>query len=179
MRVIVLIGMPGSGKEEFVKVAVKRGFSVLRMGDVVRDEAEKKNVPATEVGNFANAERQRYGMGVWATRCIPFVKGNHIVIDGCRGDEEVNVFRQSFGSSLILVSIFSSLDTRYERLRKRGRPDVPKNLEEMVERDKREIGWGIGNAFVMADHMIINEGSLEEFKRKIERLIHRLRKEKD
>ena len=37
MRMIVVTGMPGAGKEEFLSAGIKAGVPFVRMGDVVRD----------------------------------------------------------------------------------------------------------------------------------------------
>ncbi len=37
MRLVVVTGMPGAGKEELLNVAVSLGFPFVRMGDVVRE----------------------------------------------------------------------------------------------------------------------------------------------
>ena len=37
MKILVVAGMPGAGKEELLKVAQSMGYSFLRMGDIVRD----------------------------------------------------------------------------------------------------------------------------------------------
>ena len=47
----------------------------------------------------------------------------------------------------------------------RGRGDDGANLQEFFDRDRRELKWGIGSAFALADGMLINEGSLDEFRR--------------
>src|SRR5437773_942901 len=59
VRVVCLTGMPGCGKEEALAVAQTLGFSVVRMGDVVREEALRRGLPITDatVGGMANAER--------------------------------------------------------------------------------------------------------------------------
>ena len=33
---------------------------------------------------------------------------------------------------------------------------------------RSEMGWGLAEAIVLSDHLIVNDGSLEEFKRKAE-----------
>jgi dephospho-CoA kinase len=67
-KVYVLTGMPGAGKEEFVQVALDRGCSVVRMGDVVRSEAGKRGIEMDDrgVGGFASSEREVHGPGIWA-----------------------------------------------------------------------------------------------------------------
>ena len=58
---------------------------------------------------------------------------------------------------------------RYDRLVKRGREDAPKDLEEFRKRDEREISWGLAETMVLADKMIINESSLDDFKDEVVR----------
>src|SRR2546430_16676972 len=59
VRVVCLTGMPGCGKEEALVVAQTLGFSVVRMGDVVREEALGRGLPITDptVAGLAHAER--------------------------------------------------------------------------------------------------------------------------
>jgi dephospho-CoA kinase len=167
--------MPGAGKEEFVKVALENGFKVVRMGDVVRAEASRRGIAMTdqEVGGFASAERKEHGPGIWATRCLPFLEGHDTVIDGSRSTFELDVFRKSLGRKVRLVAIHASPSLRFERLRRRNRSDAPQTLEEFRRRDEREMGWGLGNLIAQADLVIMNEGTLEEFHRRVKEELDR------
>jgi len=164
-KVVVLTGMPGAGKEEFVKVALREGYAIIRMGDVVRREAEKRQVAMDErgVGGFASAERQAHGAGIWALRCLPLVGDGAAVIDGSRSLMEMEVFRSHLGKNVRLVAIHTSPGGRFARLQSRGRYDAPRSWQEFQERDQRELGWGLGSLIALADVMLVNEGSLEEF----------------
>lgn len=166
MRVVVLTGMPGSGKEEFVQVAVSMGYEVVRMGDVVREEAMRQGVASSDkgIGGFANSERQAHGFDIWAKRCVPHVRGERTIIDGSRGLDEVGVFRSAFGEGVKVVAIHTSPGPRFERLRSRGRADAPRTLEEFQERDRRELSWGLGGLIALADVMLVNESTLERFR---------------
>jgi dephospho-CoA kinase len=165
-KVIVLTGMPGAGKEEFVKVAVETGYGVIRMGDVVREEAGRRQIMMDDrgVGGFANQEREAHGPGIWAERCLQALGKEDTVIDGSRSLEELYVFRRSLGEGLRLVAIHSSPGQRFLRLQKRARYDAPHDREAFMERDKRELGWGIGSLIAMADVMLVNESDLEHFR---------------
>jgi len=174
MNVLILAGMPGAGKEELVSVAVKMGYQVRRMGDVVRSYAAEAGVPAAEVGSFAHAERQRHGYDIWARRIVPLVGSGGTVIDGCRGMSEVRVFREAFGPQARLMAVHSAPSTRYPRLIGRGRSDAPRDLEEVEERDRRELGWGLGETIALAEVMLVNEGTLEEFREASAALLRRL-----
>lgn len=174
-RIYVVTGMPGAGKEEFVKVALKRGFNIVRMGDVVRQEAAARGLVMTdkEVGGFASAEREKHGPGIWAIRCIPFIGGQDTVIDGSRSVHELEVFWNELGGKMRLVAIHASPSLRFERLRRRNRSDAPRTEEEFRHRDERELGWGLGDLIAQADIVIENEGTLSEFYDKVEEVLDR------
>lgn len=73
-----------------------------------------------------------------------------------------------------VVAIFTSPNIRYERLVKRGRDDAPKDVDEFRQRDEREISWGLAETMVLADKMIINESSLDDFKKNVVRTMEEL-----
>jgi hypothetical protein len=56
-------------------------------------------------------------------------------------------------------------------LKSRGRSDDPKNWNEFIIRDRREIDVGIGRLIATADRMIVNEGSIQEFKYGVKKLL--------
>jgi len=165
-RVICVTGMPGCGKEEFVKVAEQRGLAIVRMGDIVREEAKRRGLKFSDetVGGMAHEERVKHGFGVWAERTAPRVKDATTVIDGIRGREEVEVFRRTFGDRLAVVAIHASPRTRYARIRKRGRGDDVISEEEFHRREEREMGWGLAEVIATADYMIVNEDGLEDLR---------------
>lgn len=173
MKLLVITGMPGSGKEEFVDVSRQMGFDVVRMGDVVRMEASRRGIPLDDrsVGRFAHSERETHGYDVWAKRTVPFIKKEMTVIDGCRGGAELDVFKTVFGKDVTVVAIHAPASVRYERLRTRNRKDAPEDWKQFSERDDRELGWGLGTLISLADQMIVNEGTLEEFRTHAEELL--------
>ena len=175
MKLVVTVGMPGSGKDELVAVARRMGFHVLKMGDLVRNEVHRQGLSLSpqNLARVANEERERHGPSVWAKRIVPLITETRTLVDGCRGDAEVNVFRHNFGD-LAGVGIYASPETRYQRLSKRGRGDDGLRLEDFYERDWRELKWGIGNAFALSDFMIINEGSLAELEAQARAILQKI-----
>jgi dephospho-CoA kinase len=176
MKLIVTVGMPGSGKDELVEVARGMGLATLKMGDLVRDETRRRGLALniSNVSRIANEEREKHGPGIWAQRAVPKLIETKMLVDGCRSDSEVGIFRHNFGD-LFVLGIFASPENRYERLMQRGRGDDGANLQEFFDRDRRELKWGIGSAFALADGMLVNEGTLDEFRRasrsKIEKIL--------
>ncbi len=165
--------MPGSGKEEFIKVAIDLGFVVVRMGDLVREEVKRRGLDLDDasVGGLANNEREKYGMGIWALRTLPRINEPKVLVDGIRGIAEIEVFRGAYPDNLYVVSIEASDEVRYRRIKERGRKDATPAREHFNERDKREISWGLLEAMAEADHRILNEGSLEEYRKEAERVL--------
>jgi len=169
MKLICITGMPGCGKDEFVKTIEARGVPVVRMGDVVRAEAQKRGVKFSDetVGGLAHEERLKHGFGVWAQRTLPYLRHEIVVVDGIRCYEELEIFKQKLqGSKLVLVAIHSSPETRKKRLALRGRSDDVNSHEEFDKRDLRELKWGMGEVIACADCMIVNEGTVEELQSK-------------
>ena len=177
MKLIVTVGMPGSGKDELVEVAHQMGLATLKMGDLVRDETKRRGLPLNNanIARVAAEERDRHGAGIWAQRAVPKLIETRMLVDGCRSDAEVTVFRHHFGD-LYVLGIYSSPETRYDRLIRRARGDDGQNLQEFYDRDRRELKWGIGNAFTLADGMLLNESGLEEFRRAARETLERIMK---
>ena len=165
MKLIVTVGMPGSGKDELVEVARSLGLATLKMGDLVRDETRRRGLQITNanVARIASEERDKHGPGIWAQRALPKLTETRMLVDGCRSDTEVSVFRHNFGD-LFVLAIYSSPEHRYDRMARRGRNDDGADMQEFYDRDRRELKWGIGNAFVLADGILVNEGALDTFR---------------
>jgi len=165
MKLIVTVGMPGSGKDELVNVARSIGLATLKMGDLVRAEASRRGIApnGAALSRLASEERDKHGVAIWAQRALPKLTETKMLVDGCRSEAEITCFRHQFGD-LYVLGIFASPETRYERLRRRGRSDDGRNLQEFFDRDQRELKFGIGSAFILADGMLVNEGDLVSFR---------------
>jgi len=172
-RVVLLTGMPGSGKDILVKACKNRGLRVLRMGDLVRSEAVERGLELTDenVGKLAHEMREKHGFDVWAKRILEKLENDMTVIDGVRGSDEIDLFKRELGDRAIVVAIHSSPETRFNRLVTRSREDAPGSREEFDERDWRELQWGLGNVISKADFMIVNESSLEELNSQAEAVL--------
>lgn len=174
MKLIVTVGMPGSGKDELIEVAHNMGLATLKMGDLVRDETRRRGLALNNanVGRIASEEREKHGPGVWAQKALPKLTETRMLVDGCRSDGEVSVFRHNFGD-LFVLGIFASPETRYDRLSARKRSDDV-DLQDFYDRDRRELKWGIGAAFALADGMLVNEGPLDEFRRNARTMLEQI-----
>ncbi|MDK2869102.1 MAG: hypothetical protein PWP39_337 [Pyrococcus sp.] len=177
--IILLVGMPGSGKSVVAKEFEKRGIPVVSMGDAIREEAEKRGIPKTPEGlkEVSLKVREELGPGAVAILTVPKVRGllelnPIVVVEGVRSPYEVEEFRKEFKNEEIkVVAIHSSPKSRFQRLLRRQRSDDPKTWEEFVDRDRKELSFGIGEVIALADYIIVNECGFDEFKANIEKLI--------
>lgn len=175
--IVLLVGMPGSGKEEFIKKAREMGIEVVSMGDVVRDFTRSLGLELNDknVGTVANEERKKNGMDIWAKRTLERIKSEKCVIDGIRNKEEIDFFKSNLKEKITVVALLSSEKVRFNRIMARARKDDARNWDEFVERERRELSWGLGNVIALADHFIINEGTLDEFRKRVEDFLNGLK----
>ena len=167
MRAIAIIGMPGSGKEEVLQVAMELGIHVVRMGDLIREKASQvlEGMDDGAIGDMATRERKEHGPGVWAECTLPKLLEPMTVIDGIRSMAELEVYQDSLGKENVsTIGLHTSPGTRFERVLSRGRSDASQTREGFDARDRRELSWGLGDALALCDHMIINEGTLDELR---------------
>ncbi|MDI9615510.1 AAA family ATPase [Methanothermobacter sp.] len=177
MVVIGVSGMPGAGKGVVSRVAESMGFQVIRMGDVIRDEARKRG---EEPGETAVRLREEYGEYVVAEKCVERIqkaKSERFLIEGIRSPHEVEIFRENFPGFRV-ISVFSTRKTRFKRLKKRRREDDSSSYREFIERDERELGFGIGNVIATSDYMIVNEGPIWKIKNQTKKILRKLCEER-
>jgi len=173
MKILAFTGMPCSGKSVAVQIAKESKIPVIRMGDAVWEETKKQGFTLNDknVGKIANDMREKHGKDIWAKRTVEKIKSNVkencVVIDGIRNSEEIAFFKKELGSNFIVIAILASDETRKKRVLARKREDDSSDIKDLEERDKRELGWGLGEVIENADIVISNEGSIEEFRKKV------------
>jgi len=160
LRIVAITGMPGAGKSTAAEALVKRGWTRVVMGDVIRAETRRRGLEpsAKNTGEVMKSLRKEMGEAAVAQLSLETIAktgAERIVVDGIRSMTEVDAFKKR--ASVILVAVEASPERRYELLRERGRADDPLTLEMFKERDLRELGVGIGEVIALADEMVSNE----------------------
>lgn len=182
MKVIGVSGLPGSGKSLVSNMSKKKGAIVIRMGDIVRDEARKRNEKSKIT---AIKLRKEYGDYVVAKLTIKKIKRilndrKHksnskkiiVVVEGIRSLYEIDLFRDNF-DDFTLVSIFASPKVRFNRLKNRRRDDDSTVFEEFKKRDLTELNFGIGQVIALSDFLIVNQTSIGEYKTQINNFLQK------
>ena len=178
--VIGLVGMPGAGKSLVVETAQQEGYAVVVMGDVIREETQKRKLELNpkNTGKVMLELRKTGGNSVIAEKCIPKIlqqESSKIIIDGLRSPHEVDAFKAHF-AKFSLMAVHASQETRFNRLYRRRRSDDPTDWAVFHERDARELSVGLGNAIAMAEYLIINEDERERTRTKVREALRRIEK---
>lgn len=171
MTVFATVGYPGSGKGEAAEVARALGMPVVVMGDELRAACRARGLPITEanLGRVASGLRAAGGDDVIARRRLPLLRLTHrayddVLVDGIRGSAEVECFEAALGEAFHLIAVDAPFEVRLERIAARGRDPTATDAADLRERDRREEGYGMAEAFAAAEHTVDNSGSLAAFR---------------
>ena len=161
--------MPGAGKSSVASFLKEKGFEVVTMGDVVREEAKRQGLEPTDINLGKMMLKLRQDLGPGAVGHIVLQKlardgsSSNVVIDGIRSIAEVEVLKNI--GHVRLLAIHASQNTRFKHLKDRGRADAPSNGNEFAGRDKRELSVGVSEAIALANEVISNNDlTLEQLK---------------
>lgn len=183
-KIIALVGMCGAGKSVVADQLVANGYQFIRFGQITLDEIKKRNLEPSEANQKKIREgfRQEHGMAAFAVLNIPkideFLKNGPVVIDGLYSWSEYKVLKEKYGDNLIVTAVSAGPQTRYRRISQR-KPDAKDkdlrqhhfSIDEAKARDYAEIeNIEKGGPIAMADHTLINEGTLEELYQQLKAL---------
>ena len=164
--IICLTGMPGAGKSTVAGSLKEKGFLVITMGDVIREEAMrlKLELNDTNLGKLMVQLREQFGPGAVAELVVKkidsmlMMKRNgdnaFLVVDGIRSIAEVTVLNRV--GQVRLLAIHASSNVRFVHLMERGRTDAPLAQSDFMERERRELDVGISEVIALADEVISN-----------------------
>jgi dephospho-CoA kinase len=174
-KLIGLTGTNGSGKGEAAVYFERKGYAYFSLSDLIRKELQKSGIAVTRDNLIkrGNELRERFGPDILARLVIKEVKGK-AVIDSIRNPSEVKYLRKQ--KRFILLAIDSPVELRYERVKKRGREESASSLDEFINKEKEEMteslsGQQLHSCMKIADLVIINDGSLDDFHHKLEELL--------
>ena len=179
--IIGVTSLIGGGKDSVGDYLKNKGFIKLSLSDEIREEARKRSIELTRENliALANEMRATEGLGVLAKRVVKKIEqGKNYVVESIRNPEEVNELRKN--KDFTMLSIWASQKIRFERVSKRMREKDPQTFEEFLRIDHIEAYNPLPHAqkillcMQMSDHIIVNEGSLEELNNNIDKLLHKL-----
>ena len=178
-KIIAVVGMCGAGKTEVVKyLKDKLDCPNVYFGEVTFERMKKDGLEI----NYANEKiirekiRTEMGMGAYATLSLPKIKNaleeNRIVlVESLYSWSEYKILKEEFGDQFLTIAVYASPKIRFKRLSSRAERPM-KTKEEFQIRDYSEIeNIEKGGPIARADYTIINEGTLDEIKEKIDNII--------
>jgi len=181
MRLIALVGMPGSGKSVLSGELKKKGYAIIRFGDITDEELKKQNLPVNEENERHIREllRKENGMDAYAKlnsdKINNAIQKSDVAIDGMRSWEEYLSLKKDH-PDMILIAVYCSQNTRIKRLSERTARHLTE--EEVKSRDEKEIeNMNIAGPIALADYTINNEGSEQELLDAMRKIIGELENE--
>lgn len=179
-KIVLLVGLPGSGKDEAAKaIREELGYRIITMSDELLAELRSRGMEVTRdnMRRVGMELRSKMGPSAVAKLVIKRIEGmmdeQGFVVNGIRNIEEIEEFERRFGDDVITIAILASKKIRFLRQLKRRRYGFDKgNYEEFLSDERKEIEtFHLGDAIAASDYFILNEGSSEDLKWKIVRLL--------
>lgn len=187
-KVVCIVGMAGAGKTTSAEEFIKKGFSCLRFGQITLDIIKEKGLEVNEENERKIREglRKEYGMGAFAVLNIPkideLLKRSDVVVDGLYSWSEYKILKERYKDSMYVVAVYAPPKLRYKRLKNRNIENDknqrfrPLTEKEAKTRDYAEIeNIEKAGPIAMADFTILNIGTIEELKIKINEILLEIR----
>jgi len=180
-KVLVFVGMPGSGKSVCVEYLKEKGLPCAYFGGITLDEIQHRGLAVNEVNEKAVREdiRAQEGNGAYAHRIIHqieqfFANGErHVVADGLYSWTEYKIFKEKFGDEAVIIAVVSPRALRHERLA--GRPVRPLSEADATARDYAEIeNIEKGGPIANADYFLNNVETVEALTGSLQNLLHEI-----
>lgn len=177
-KLVCLVGMCGAGKSEVADYLMLKGnFQYVRFGQITMDKIKEMGKEPSEKLEREVREKIRadHGMAGFAILNMPkideMLKTGDVIGDGLYSWEEYLELKKKYGSSLVVVAVYTAPKIRYERLKDRARRHIDdlavkyRNFtqKESASRDVAEIeNLHKAGPIAMADYTVINNGLLAE-----------------
>lgn len=192
MRMLIgVVGMNGSGKEEFGKyLSENYGFSHKDIGQEVRNEIKalgRNYLAREEMDAMGNGRRKLFGPDYWCRKAVESIESNKIVITSLRNRFEVEYLLAQGG---VVVEVYADLETRFKRTLYRVKADPNRHgdvssLEYFKEREEENLRskdpskMQVLECITMATYRINNNGSIDELHEQTDRLLEQLKSPQD
>ncbi|MBS3101823.1 AAA family ATPase [Candidatus Woesearchaeota archaeon] len=184
--IIGLTGKNAAGKGEAANYLKTKGFVYFSLSDELREEAKEKGIDAARENLIAlgNDLRKKFGTGYLASKINDKIsierkeKKNDFVVDSIRNPGEINELKKN--KDFLLLGIDAPVELRYARAEKRGRLGEAKTLQHFIKLEEREnfnskANQQLDRCLKMADKVVVNDSTLEEFHKKIDAALAKLK----
>ncbi len=179
MKIILgLTGSIASGKGTVSKyLKEKYKAQTFKFSQILRAMLQRAYLPETRdnLVKISLALREAFGQDILAkiiSKDVLEENNDIIVIDGIRRPADIKYLKDIKGFKLI--GIDADIKIRYERLKKRNenKDDKSKSWEDFLKDHKAETEIYIPELLKKSDHIINNNGNLEELYKKLDSLVN-------
>ena len=178
-KIIAVVGMCGSGKSIATDILEKEGWHKVYFGGVTYKKMAEEGIERTPDSEriFREKLREQYGPECYAKLLLPeieeAVKTKNVVLDGLYSWYEYKFLKEHLKENFKLLCIVVDKNVRYDRIA--IRPERPFDNEKAIERDLSEIeNLYKGGPIAYADYYIFNNGTLEEYKKRLEEILKQI-----
>ncbi len=179
MKIIVLTGLPLSGKTTYAKkIGPEYKMPLYETGTEVLEEVTGRGLDFTpENIKKVTDECKKISDSFFTERLMKKVDVlpddvPGVFLSGIRATSEVDVLKKHYGSANVFVIAFhTSMQTRFDRLNNPDRIEETKgakakedvllrNFDNFLARNKKELGYGVGDVMALADYVMSTENVL-------------------
>jgi dephospho-CoA kinase len=178
----MIIGITGTlvaGKGTIVNFLKKEGFKHYSVSDFLKEEIKKRNMKINRDSMVfvANDLREKYSLNYIVEELYNKAKnfaGNSI-IESLRNPGEIFWLKNQ--KDFYLFAVDANQKTRYERAVKRESEKDKITFEKFIADENREMQTidpskqNLGSCIEMADYKFENDGTIEELKEKVEKVL--------
>jgi dephospho-CoA kinase len=179
-HIIAILGMPGSGKTEAIEYLEETyRLPKVYFGQITINEVLRRGLPVNPVNerNVREELRARNGKDYYANEVMVLIdaitESESVLVESLYSWTEYQTFKRQYGDRLHTISIHASPTLRHERLT--TRPIRPLTISEAEVRDVAQLEQlEQGGPIALADHVVVNEGTLEEMTGALDRIMQYL-----
>jgi len=187
MKIVVTVGMPGSGKSSHPKkFGEKYGYPLLETHTPLYEELKKRELGATiENIKKVTKELKKISDSYLTEKLMEIVKTRFkdkklVFLSGLRSPSEIELLNKEFGEENVYVIAFvASRISRYTRhahpkkgfdfvgkssreeekeLKEKMKEDqLMADFKEFIKKEEKDLGWGQGDVIALAEYYIVTE----------------------
>ena len=180
VKIIAIVGMPGSGKSVLVDHLTEKGYPKVYFGGMIYKEMEKRGIERTDDGEsekkFREEIREKEGKDWVVNQVIAETKDlisagqKRIILDGVYSWTEYKILKHEFPKSLTFIAAVVDKKIRYDRVARR--PGRSFDAKAIRERDRSEIeNLEKGGPIAAADYYILNNGTIDEANQALDQIL--------
>ncbi len=183
MVIIGITGTLGAGKGTVVEYLVReRGFRHYPVRGFLAEELGRRGMPVNRdtLTAIANSLRAKHGPAFIAEQLFEKAKatGQNCIIESIRTPGEIEALRQH--PNFYLLAVDADPRVRYQRVRKRNSETDHISYQVFIDNEQREMHTtdpnkqNLAACIAQADHVITNNGSLEQLHEQTEKFLERI-----